>query len=262
LSGIGTNDHATIDSHIAATTAHGATGAVVGTTNTQTLTNKTLTLPKINDTSANNTYIFGVSELAADRTITLPLLTGNDVFVFEAHTQTLANKTLTTPTIASFVNATHAHTNAASGGLIDQGSLTSIGTNSHATIDSHIATTDIHIGHSTVNLIAGAGLTGGGDITTNRTFTIGQGAGITVNADDVALTTPGSLTATSTNSSTGSHTHAIDSTIARSAITMTAGDGLTGGGDLTANRTFAVGVANTGAAGLSVEADAVRLTSA
>ena len=31
------------------TTAHGATGAVVGTTNTQTLTNKTLTTPKINE---------------------------------------------------------------------------------------------------------------------------------------------------------------------------------------------------------------------
>jgi hypothetical protein len=34
-----------VDTHIAATAAHGATGAVVGTTNTQTLTNKTLTSP-------------------------------------------------------------------------------------------------------------------------------------------------------------------------------------------------------------------------
>jgi len=36
-----------IVAHIALTAAHGATGAVVGTTNTQTLTNKTLTLPTL-----------------------------------------------------------------------------------------------------------------------------------------------------------------------------------------------------------------------
>lgn len=70
-------------------------------TNTATLTNKTFTLPKINDTSSNNTYTFAVSELTADRTITLPLLTANDTFVFAAHLQTLTNKTLTAPRITS-----------------------------------------------------------------------------------------------------------------------------------------------------------------
>jgi len=38
-------------------------------------------------------------------------------------------------------------------------------------------------------LIAGDGLTGGGDLTANRTFTVGGGTGITVNANDIAIDT-------------------------------------------------------------------------
>ena len=43
-------------------------------------------------------------------------------------TQTLTNKTLTTPTIGNFTNAQHAHTGATSGGTISHGSLTDLTT--------------------------------------------------------------------------------------------------------------------------------------
>ena len=81
-----------------------ASGNVLLDSSTNTLTNKTLTspvltTPQINDTSADHQYVVAVSELAADRTITLPLLTGDDEVTFNAHTQTLTNKSLTTPTL-------------------------------------------------------------------------------------------------------------------------------------------------------------------
>ncbi len=40
---------------------------------------------------------------------------------------------------------------------------------------------------NTVDLSAGSGLTGGGDLTANRSFDVGAGDGITVNADDVSV---------------------------------------------------------------------------
>ncbi len=44
-----------------------------------------------------------------------------------------------------------------------------------------------HINHTSVTLTAGDGLTGGGTIASNRTFAVGQGTGVTVNANDVAI---------------------------------------------------------------------------
>jgi len=74
--------------------AAGVSEQLVGLTATQTLSNKTLTLPQINDTSLDHQYVFAVSELVADRTVTLPLLTTADTFVFAAHAETLTNKSI------------------------------------------------------------------------------------------------------------------------------------------------------------------------
>ncbi len=60
-----------------------------------------------------------------------------------------------------------------------------------------------HINHGSVNLTAGAGLNGGGDITSSRSFAVGAGAGINVNANDVEVNISGT-TATTVRAGTDS----------------------------------------------------------
>ena len=61
---------------------------------------------------------------------------------------------------------------------------------SSAQVD-HDSTTNFvaneHVDHSGVTITAGAGLTGGGTIASTRTLAVGQGTGVTVNANDVAI---------------------------------------------------------------------------
>ena len=77
------------------------TSAITATATTLTLSNTSFASFQIKDTSDDHTYNFTVNELAANRNVELPLLGSDDVFVFEAHTQTLTNKTLTTPTLTT-----------------------------------------------------------------------------------------------------------------------------------------------------------------
>ena len=151
--------------------------------------------------------------------------------------------------------------------------------------------------HASVTLTAGNGLTGGGDITTNRSFAVGAGNGITVNADDVAVNGANGITvaaggvfvasANGIDVSTGGvAVVAADATISvttsgvaavpgqidhdsllnfvanehvdHSSVTLTAGNGLTGGGDITTSRSFAVGAGD----GITVNADDVAVNGA
>ena len=109
--------------------------------------------------------------------------------------------------------------------------------------------------------IAGAGLT-----ISSKVLAVGAGDGIDVAADsiavdvtdiignglveaatnNIALGTPSTLTASTANGvTTTSHTHAIDTTIARSAVTITGAGALGGGGDLTTSRTITLNTPGT-----------------
>ena len=94
-------------------------------------------------------------------------------------------------------------------------------------------TVDATVARTTTDMIAGSGLTGGGTLASDRTFNIGAGTGITVNANDIQ-----------TNDSAIVHDNlsgfVANEHIDHSAVTLTAGDGLSGGGDITTSRRFAV----------------------
>ncbi len=136
--------------------SNAAGNEVVTLEGAQTLTNKTLTTPRfadlgyIADPSGNELLLFDsigsatnyiqisnstttnapvISADGSDTNINLNLLakgTGvvqvnNDTITTLTAIQTLTNKTLTTPTIASFTNANHNHQNSAGGGTLDHG---------------------------------------------------------------------------------------------------------------------------------------------
>ena len=162
------------------------------------------------------------------------------------------------------------------------GSLHSIATESTAGFLSSTDKTILdHISDGYVNknitLTAGSGLTGGGDLSANRTFNVIANAdgSIIVNADDIQvgiLATDiqhgnrggGSLHSTVTESVNGFMAstdkaildHISDGYVNKN-ITLTAGSGLTGGGDLSANRTFNV-IANADGS-IIVNADDIQI---
>jgi len=145
-----------------------ATGnEVVTLDGVQILSNKTLTAPKfadlgfIADSSGNEMLVFdsassavnyiqisnssisnapAITASGSDTNINLDLSAkgtgivrvGGDQIVTLTAIQTLTNKTLTTPTISSFVNATHNHQSNTGGGTLDHGSaLTGLSDDDH-----------------------------------------------------------------------------------------------------------------------------------
>ena len=148
---------------------------IAGDTVSQTLTNKTLTspvltTPQINDSATDHQYIFAVGNLAADRTVTLPVLTGNDTLAFEAHAATLTNKTIVAGnnTISGIVNAN---------------------------LSGSAAITNANLANSTITIAASAGSSDA--VALGETFTITAGEGIDTTMGTNAVTIAGEDATTS-----------------------------------------------------------------
>lgn len=85
------------------------TGTLLTDTSAGTLTNKTLDSADLNnpvifdlqlrDADDDNTYHIVPAHITSDRNVNIPAIADSDTVVFEAHTQVLTNKTLTTPNI-------------------------------------------------------------------------------------------------------------------------------------------------------------------
>ena len=124
-----------------------------------------------------------------------------------------------------------------------------------------------HINHTSVSITAGAGLTGGGDISSTRTLDIVGGKGIKANADDIQVDSANLviLARNALSGSTGitynSSTGAISTTdgeivhdnlsgfvanehIDHSGVSIIAGNGLSGGGTIASSRTISIDSGN------------------
>mgnify|MGYP003632276172 FL=1 len=106
-----------------------------------------------------------------------------------------------------------------------------------------------------IDLTAGAGLTGGGNLTANRTFNIGAGTGITVSANSIA-TNDSAIVLTSLSG------YVANQHVDHTSVSITAGNGLSGGGDISATRSIALDLNELTAASVDVANDSVAIIDA
>lgn len=138
---------------------------------------------------------------------------GNGVFTFDRVTAAEIRSQLSQGTGISYSSATGEIS-------VDQANV------NHDSLAGFVS--NEHIDHSAVSIVAGAGLTGGGNITATRSIDIGQGYGISVGADSISVSNTqvrglvsveaGSQSVLTYNSTTGVITFLGDSDVVNSSL--------------------------------------------
>ncbi len=163
-------DGATLDSHIATLNAHGTTGDIVGTSDSQTLTNKIINAANNTITNITNTEI-----QAAAAIDTTKLADGSISNTEFQYLNGLTSNIQTQLDNKSAVGHTHSTSDIISGTFADARIAVSNITQHEASINHDALTNFVaneHIDHTSVSILAGIGLTGGGNITASRTIDI------------------------------------------------------------------------------------------
>lgn len=137
-----------------------------------------------------STYIRITGTPTSTRVWTIPDVT--DIFVGLSATQTLTNKTLTTPTISSFTNATHNHSNAAGGGILAMGTaipnLSGDCTTSNSSALTCVSTNGVSFSPSATTDTTNASNISSGTLAAGRVATLNQNTtGTSGNITGIAL---------------------------------------------------------------------------
>ncbi len=161
--------------------AHGATETIAGAwEKTTTAFRFNTTTLQLDNPAETFQYIFATSAIVADRTVTVPLLTGNDTFVFEDFAATFTNKiidsannTLTLDLSEGTLTGTMAEFDTA----VSDGNIAYAGGAYHDGFSDFVAAE--HTNHTTVTITISGDANeitvaeGAQDISASRTFNVG-----------------------------------------------------------------------------------------